>query len=88
MSSDMDDTIQARAYQIWESEGRPHGRHHEHWLQAVAEAGAVGADPHPGMMGDGTEEQNLGQPGTPGARITQDEVEEAFGSGTAGKKGS
>jgi len=35
-------------------------------------------DPHPGMMGDGTEEQNLGQPGNPSARITEDEVEEAF----------
>ena len=36
-------------------------------------------DAHPGMMGDGTEEQNLGQKGNPKARITQDEVEEAFG---------
>ncbi len=33
----------------------------------------------PGVMGDETEEQNLGQPGNPAARITQDEVEEAFG---------
>ena len=32
----------------------------------------------PGMMGDGTEEQNLGQPGKPDARIKQDEVDEAF----------
>ena len=37
-------------------------------------------DPHPGMMGDGTEEQSLGQPGQPGKRITQEEVEEAFGA--------
>jgi hypothetical protein len=36
------------------------------------------ADPHPGMMGDGTEEQNLGQPGNPGARIKKDEVDAAF----------
>jgi hypothetical protein len=35
-------------------------------------------DLHPGMMGDGTEEQNLGQRGNPSARITEDEVEEAF----------
>lgn len=35
-------------------------------------------NPHPGMMGDGTEEQNLGQPGQPGARITEEEVAEAF----------
>ena len=34
---------------------------------------------HPGMMGDGTEEQNLNQEGDPSARITEDEVTEAFG---------
>lgn len=34
--------------------------------------------PHPGMMGDGTEEQNLNQTGNPGARITQDEIDAAF----------
>lgn len=33
---------------------------------------------HPGMMGDGTEEQNLNQTGSPGARITQDEIDTAF----------
>ena len=33
---------------------------------------------HPGMMGDGTEEQNLNQAGDPAARIKADEVEEAF----------
>ena len=36
------------------------------------------ATPHPGMMGDGTEEQNLGQPGSPAARIKKDEVDAAF----------
>ena len=36
------------------------------------------ADPHPGMMGDGTEEQNLNQKGDPKARISEDEVKEAF----------
>ena len=35
-------------------------------------------DPHLGMMGDGTEEQNLNQQGNPGARIGQDEVDDAF----------
>ena len=38
-------------------------------------------EPHPGMMGDGTEEQNLGQPGNPAARITEDEVKTAFDNG-------
>jgi hypothetical protein len=40
-------------------------------------------DRHVGMMGDGTEEQNLGQPGYPAARIGQSEVEAAFGSPVA-----
>ena len=34
---------------------------------------------HPGMMGDGTEEQNLGERGEPGARIKKKDVEAAFG---------
>ena len=37
---------------------------------------------HPGMMGDGTEEQNLGQAGNPAARIKKDEVDAAFAKGT------
>jgi hypothetical protein len=37
------------------------------------------ATDHPGMMGDGTEEQNLGQKGNPAARIRKDEVDAAFG---------
>lgn len=38
----------------------------------------TGKDPHPGMMGDGTEEQNLNQPGDPSKRISEDEVDDAF----------
>jgi hypothetical protein len=34
---------------------------------------------HPGMMGDGTEEQSLGQRGNPAARIKKKEVTAAFG---------
>jgi hypothetical protein len=33
---------------------------------------------HPGMMGDGTEEQNLNQRGDPSTRITEEEVKAAF----------
>ena len=36
------------------------------------------AELHPGMMGDGTEEQNLNQPGNHEARITKAEVDTAF----------
>ena len=44
------------------------------------------ATPHPGMMGDGTEEQNLGQPGNPAGRIKKDEVDAAFSKDTAKTK--
>lgn len=33
---------------------------------------------HPGMMGDGTEEQNLDQRGDPTARIKKEEADAAF----------
>jgi hypothetical protein len=37
---------------------------------------------HPGIMGDGTEEQNLSERGNPAARIKKDEVKSAFGKPT------
>ena len=37
MTTDLDTRIKERAYEIWESEGRPEGREHEHWRQARAE---------------------------------------------------
>ena len=40
---------------------------------------------HPGMMGDGTEEQNLGERGNPAARIKKREVRAAFGKRNAPK---
>lgn len=43
------------------------------------------APSHPGMLGDGTEEQNLNQPGNPGARIKKDEIDAAFGKPDAKK---
>lgn len=42
----------------------------------------------PGVLGDETEEQNLGQPGNPSARITKEEVEAAFGKDKDGRKGA
>ena len=39
----------------------------------------------PGMMGDGTEEQNLDERGDPAARIKKDEVDAAFGKQDAKK---
>jgi hypothetical protein len=103
-SSDVsrEERIQARAYALWEEDGRPEGRSERHWHQARAEiesersgplaegsAPAAGRkpnakakEPHPGMMGDGTEAQNLAQPGDPSARITEADVQDAFKAGS------
>jgi hypothetical protein len=40
MRHDDQDLIRARAHQIWEREGRPDGRHLEHWEMASAEIAA------------------------------------------------
>jgi hypothetical protein len=46
---------------------------------APKDAAKKGDVSHPGMMGDGTEEQNLNERGNPAARIKKDEVDSAFG---------
>ena len=40
---------------------------------------------HPGMMGDGSEEQNLNQAGNPDARIKKADVDAAFAEKPAKK---
>ena len=39
--------IAARAYELWEAAGRPHGRAVEHWLLAEAQLRGM-AEPRPG----------------------------------------
>lgn len=34
MDANRDDEIRARAYQLWEEEGRPEGRAEQHWFTA------------------------------------------------------
>lgn len=34
---DLQQRIERRAYELWESEGRPEGREHAHWQQAQRE---------------------------------------------------
>jgi len=36
-----EERLRERAYAIWEEEGRPHGRHEEHWARATQEAAAA-----------------------------------------------
>ena len=39
--------IAKRAYEIWQSSGRPDGRHQDHWLQAERELNGAGATSQP-----------------------------------------
>lgn len=50
MTADRNAEISARAYSLWESEGRPEGRHLEHLLRAEAEA--ADAAPAPTVSGN------------------------------------
>ena len=34
MEPEIEERIRARAYAIWEKEGKPDGKHVEHWLRA------------------------------------------------------
>ena len=37
MTPDLEEMIRQRAHEIWEQEGRPHGRHEDHWQKAAGE---------------------------------------------------
>ena len=37
MTPDLEEMIRHRAHEIWEQEGRSHGRHEEHWQRAAGE---------------------------------------------------
>jgi Protein of unknown function (DUF2934) len=45
---DMHERVQRRAYELWESEGRPAGREHDHWMQAEREIASTRRQ-HAGM---------------------------------------
>lgn len=45
--ADNDAAIRDRAYEIWEREGRPTGREHEHWAEAAREIEGTGAPAAP-----------------------------------------
>jgi hypothetical protein len=49
--SDREAAIRARAHELWEQEGRPDGREHDHWLQAEAEINAQDESPPAAVEG-------------------------------------
>ena len=46
-----EEKIRKRAYELWEQDGRPHLRDHDHWLRAEAELAAAGPQ---GNEGEGS----------------------------------
>jgi hypothetical protein len=47
------EAIARRAYEIWEAEGRPHGRDREHWESAARELGSPAPMPEGYHDGEG-----------------------------------
>jgi hypothetical protein len=62
MTESIEDRIRARAHAIWDSEGRPEGRHDEHWRRAFEEVGAGfhPADDAAGAKAAGSGDSGLG----------------------------
>ena len=80
-----EDDIRRKAYEIWESEGRPEGRHDEHWRRAEEEVDAEDQKAQVGGTGP------IHQPGPPttgaDAQPSADTAGEA-GSPPSGRPGS
>ena len=54
MTPDREERIRQRAHELWERDGRPHGRHDDHWQQAreEIEAEALQMDSMKGVSAD------------------------------------
>jgi Protein of unknown function (DUF2934) len=61
-----EERIRQRAHDIWEREGRPEGRHAEHWARARREVAAEGGPP-PGPAGSDDSPAPTAAPPPPGA---------------------
>jgi Protein of unknown function (DUF2934) len=80
MAQDREQRVRARAYEIWEREGRPRGRDQDHWYQAERELAAEASDetepPAPVSEPDplaGASESTPGAAATEGAPETRQE---------------
>jgi hypothetical protein len=74
MSENAETRIRLRAYAIWEREGRPDGRHIEHWFLAQREIEQETAQPSPtGAIsgGESPAEQEQLAPSSPHPAIFQ-----------------
>ena len=55
--------IRQRAHEIWEEEGRPEGRHAEHWAQASRELEAEGGEGAPEVAASPDDSPTVTAPG-------------------------
>ena len=74
--------IRERAYELWEREGRPHGRHVDHWMQAEREVGGRGGAQGAGRPGGdaGLFGEEPGEPGTQRGAQPSGGAERGFGA--------
>lgn len=82
MQDDRENRIHERAHAIWEQEGRPEGRHADHWIQAEQETGSAGQQPQENAGSAPAPSLSSGDdaaPGTPGTG--EDVCPECQGSG-------
>jgi hypothetical protein len=77
MVEDREDRIRERAYKIWEEQGRPHGRHEDHWRQASQETGED-------LFGEGSNEALDRPGGLDGGLLPQGGLVAGGGPGGAG----
>lgn len=89
MAQDRHDEISALAHQIWEEEGRPEGKHEEHWRRAAEEVerrhstddnAGIASGLHPGGTLPAGGHSTVGSIGTGGGSTAGE------GTGTRGKR--
>jgi Protein of unknown function (DUF2934) len=70
MDQELDERIRARAYAIWEAEGRPDGADLDHWRRAILELQTEEANDAE-MAGDGSAVPSAPEGGELGIAATQ-----------------
>ena len=86
MTPDRDERIRQRAHELWEREGRPHGRHDDHWQQAREEidAEALQMDSMKGVSADPAQDSRA--PKRRGRPAKSDATEAAAGTAPSAPK--
>lgn len=77
MDTTDEEKIRARAYAIWEREGYPQGREHDHWIQAREELIAEK------VIGEGASAEPAGEFAPPAAQTGTEDQEDGVPSAEA-----